>query len=719
MAVARAELAAFRSKMYVLFFFCSIIIPYANSQQFNYDFASLGSENTTNVIDLRGDASFDREFISLTKDTLGGSINNSAGQAVYKEPVPLWDNTTGEEANFLTSFSFIIKATQTSSHADGLAFFLSSYPLNRPELALGGNLGLFNDSSKLDPSANHLVAVEFDTFWNEWDHSESHIGIDINSINSTVYEEMDYSLIDGRRATAWIGYNASTKVLGVFLSYENSLTFNGSFGLSCNVDLKKLLPNKVAIGFSAATGSVIELHQILSWNFNSTLVLKKNMIPPSPSPSPAIEAGPSISLSPENVTKNESKIGVVAGSIASALVLLCLIGLVAFLLRHNNNKKKNKVDREEEYLDYDEYFDDEFEKGRGPKRYCYEDLSVVTKNFAEEGKLGEGGFGSVYRGFMKDLDLHVAIKRVSKGSKQGRKEYASEVKIISRLRHRNLVQLVGWCHDRGNLLLVYELMPNGSLDSHLHNGERLLTWPTRYNVAIGVASAILYLHRDWEQCVLHRDIKPSNVMLDSSFNAKLGDFGLARLVDHGNGSQTTVLAGTMGYMAPECFTTGKASTESDVYSFGVVLLEIACGRRPIEPFEEAKKVRLVDWVWDLYGRRAHLEAADERLNGEFEEQEMERLMVVGLWCAHPDCIMRPSIKKAIAALQFESPLPTLPPKMPVPMFALSMDSYNFNTSSVVNSTASGGFGTTHSSYATTASGSSSPVWLLKQHSNKF
>ncbi|KAL7199654.1 hypothetical protein ACSBR2_021864 [Camellia fascicularis] len=227
--------------------------------------------------------------------------------------------------------------------------------------------------------------------------------------------------------------------------------------------------------------------------------------------------------------------------------------------------------------------DDEFEKGMGSKKFPYHELAHATKNFTDDEKLGEGGFGGVYRGFLRDWNSYVAIKRVLRESRQGIKEYASEVKIISRLRHRNLVQLLGWCHEKGELLLVYEFMPNGSLDSLLFKEENVLSWSVRYQIAQGLASALLYLHEAWEQCVMHRDVKSSNVMLDSSFNARLGDFGLARLVDHGKVPQTTDLARTMGYMAPECVTTGKASRESDVYSFGIVALEIACGRKPIDP----------------------------------------------------------------------------------------------------------------------------------------
>ncbi|KAK8575554.1 hypothetical protein V6N12_063225 [Hibiscus sabdariffa] len=331
--------------------------------------------------------------------------------------------------------------------------------------------------------------------------------------------------------------------------------------------------------------------------------------------------------------------------------------------------KENKKERAKESDDdphvFDTLFNDEFGNVIGPRKFSLNELARATSDFNTENKLGQGGFGSVYRGFLRDLDTYIAVKRVSKASKQGIKEYASEVKIISRLRHKNLVKLIGWCHDKGELLLVYEFMPNGSLDTHLFKGKSLLTWETRYKIVQDLASALLYLHEEGDYCVLHRDIKTNNIMLDSSFNAKLGDFGLARLVDHSEGLKNTLLAGTVGYIAPECLSSGKASKESDVYSFGVVALEIACGRKSIEPKFQDSEAVLVPWVWESYGNGKVLDVADKKTGMWFDPKQMQCLVIVGLWCAHPSHEQRPSIRQVIQALHFEAPLPDLPMTMPV------------------------------------------------------
>jgi serine/threonine protein kinase len=624
-----------------LIVFCNI--TGVSSLSFKLNFTESNS-NGAATIQLQEDA-FYNKAVRLTKEELDGQIAHSVGRAVLADPVTLWDSSTGELADFTTRFTFMIKArVADGSYGEGLAFFLSPYPSVVPKNSEDGNLGLFGSSSAADQSSetsNQIVAVEFDSHKNPWDPDDNHVGINIHSIVSVDNVTWRSSIKDGKMANAWVTYQASSRNLSVFLTYKDSPQFSGNSSLSYSVDLRRYLPEKVAIGFSAATGQLVEAHQILYWEFSCTDVR-------------VVKSKKAKSLLVISLTTS------VSGIVCSMGLVWCFMSLKT---KHTRRARKDQGKQE-----YDESIDGEFEKGRGPRRFRYDELVAATKNFASERKLGEGGFGAVYKGSLKDPNLTVAIKRVAKGSTQGKKEYISEVKIISRLRHRNLVQLVGWCHERGEFLLVYEFMPNRSLNTHLYDSSNLLAWPLRFKITVGVASALLYLHEEWEQCVVHRDVKPSNVMLDSSFNAKLGDFGLARLVDHDRGSQTTVIAGTMGYLAPECVTTGKASKESDVYSLGVLALEVACGRRPVVLKEDDDKINLVEWVWRLYGRNEILTAVDGRLDGALDEREAVRLMVVGLWCAHPDYSLRPCVRQVISVLKFEAPLPSLPPTMPVAVY---------------------------------------------------
>ncbi|MED6131843.1 hypothetical protein PIB30_013572 [Stylosanthes scabra] len=611
------------------------------------------------LIKFEGDAFSSEQVLQLTKNRIDGPITKSVGRASFDQPVKLWDKGTRKLTDFTTHFSFIMKAVDPNKFGDGLSFFIAPFESTIPSNSTGGFLGLFSEDSAFNKTANQIVAVEFDSFMNEWDPSSNHVGINVNSIRSVTNVSWNGNMKNGSVANAWISYNSTTKNLSVFLTYAANPKFSGNSSLSYVIDLREVLPEFVRIGFSAATGSWIEIHNILSWSFNSTL----------------------------DSSKGKSKVGLGIGLSVGFVSLSSVIGGVCFVFWR---KKRNRAAGDEDDTGFDASIEDEFERGTGPKRFTHKELSQATNGFAEEGKLGEGGFGGVYKGAVGNPRMEVAVKRVSKGSKQGKKEYISEVRVISRLRHRNLVQLIGWCHEKGEFLLVYEYMPNGSLDSHLFGKGVMLSWAVRYKVALGLASALVYLHEEWEQCVVHRDIKSSNVMLDANFNAKLGDFGLARLVDHELGTQTTVLAGTMGYLAPECVTTGKSSKESDVYSFGVVVLEIACGRRPVQVKEEAGKVRLIEWVWNLYGQGKLLEGADWRLDLEFDMKQMECLMTVGLWCCHPDYSMRPSIRQVINVLNFEAPLPTLPSQLPVPMyFAPPMEMCKFTyTSSGTTATSS-------------------------------
>lgn len=304
---------------------------------------------------------------------------------------------------------------------------------------------------------------------------------------------------------------------------------------------------------------------------------------------------------------------------------------------------------------------EEWELTIGPHRYPYHDLRKATKGFRDRELLGRGGFGRVYHGVLPKSNTQIAVKRINHESKQGLPEFVAEIASIGRLRHRNLVQLLGWCRRRGDLLLVYDYMPYGSLDKYLFdqsNQSMVLNWDQRFRIIKGVASGLLYLHEGWEKVVIHRDIKASNVLLDVDFNGRLGDFGLARLHDHGTALGTTRVVGTLGYLAPETSRTGHVTTSSDVFAFGALLLEVVCGRRPIEhKTSTPEELVLVDWVWQKLNEGKITDVLDLKLKGQYNETEMIVLVKLGLMCSSDDPDARPSMRLVVRYLEGEIPLP--------------------------------------------------------------
>nr|XP_043627606.1 L-type lectin-domain containing receptor kinase IX.1-like [Erigeron canadensis] len=654
-------------------FFLALIIRYAAS--ITFDFPDI-NQTLQGVFTLENGAYVSDIGIQVTPENKRSDPNKFAGRVTYYQHLHLWDKTSREQASFDTEFSFIIKANNATFYADGLTFFLAE---NSTLITGGEALGLPVSNSMTYP----FVAVEFDTFGsNDKDPKDidifgKHVGIDVNSLVSVDYEQWKYDVSTGEECKVYVKYDSVSTNINVLVYNDTGV------GVELNhiIDLRDVLPERVIFGFSAATGDLFEKHTLKSWKFNSSKLHVDEAEVKPPTTSPNNSTLTSLSKNSDQNGKNKTRrlmVGIIVG-----VLVVTFSAIIAFFLCWRKKKKRVQEPAEGVQMNKD------FELGTGARKFSYQELVKATAGFVEKNKLGEGGFGGVYKGFLKDRGTYIAVKRVSKTSEQGIKEYESEVKIISQLRHRNLVHLNGWCHEKGELLLVYEFMENGSLDLHLFEGKSLLSWVTRYKIAHGLASALLYLHNEWEQCVLHRDIKSSNVMLDSCFNAKLGDFGLARLVDHEKGSQTTKMAGTMGYMAPEYVMTGKASKEADVFSFGVVALEIACGRKPLYLDGSKTKTELVEWVWDLYGTETLLEAVDPCLGSDFAEEEIKRLMVVGLWCVHPDPIARPSMRQAIQVLKFEASPPILPLKMPKPTYNVpSTSTSNGNTSSGCNTVSS-------------------------------
>lgn len=288
--------------------------------------------------------------------------------------------------------------------------------------------------------------------------------------------------------------------------------------------------------------------------------------------------------------------------------------------------------------------------------FTFEELRQATNNFEQENVLGEGGFGRVYKGVLKD-GTAVAIKRLSGGS-QGDREFVVEVEMLSRLHHRNLVKLVGYytSRDSSQHLLCYELIPNGSLEAWLHGplgANQPLGWDTRMKIALDAARGLAYLHEDSQPCVIHRDFKASNILIENNFHAKVADFGLAKQAPEGQINYvSTQVMGTFGYVAPEYAMTGHLLVKSDVYSYGVVLLELLSGRKPVDMSQPSGQENLVTWARPILRDTERLgELADPRLLNKYPREDFAQVAAIAAACAAPEAGQRPTMGEVVQSLK--------------------------------------------------------------------
>ncbi|KAJ8749335.1 hypothetical protein K2173_018819 [Erythroxylum novogranatense] len=281
-------------------------------------------------------------------------------------------------------------------------------------------------------------------------------------------------------------------------------------------------------------------------------------------------------------------------------------------------------------------------------------IKAATKNFDAANKIGEGGFGTVYKGLLSDGTV-IAVKQLSSKSKQGNREFVNEIGMISALKHPNLVNLYGCCVDGNQLMLIYEYMENNCLSRALFGRDAIcrikLDWPTRQKICLGVARGLAYLHEESRIKVVHRDIKTSNVLLDKDLNAKISDFGLAKLNEDDNTHISTRVAGTIGYMAPEYAMRGYLTNKADVYSFGVVALEIASGKSNANYKPKEEFVYLLDWAYVLQERGSLLELVDPELGSEYSSEEAMVMLNVALLCTNASPTLRPTMSQVVSMLE--------------------------------------------------------------------
>ena len=292
--------------------------------------------------------------------------------------------------------------------------------------------------------------------------------------------------------------------------------------------------------------------------------------------------------------------------------------------------------------------------GTNQTHFSYQELAEITQGFARHNVLGEGGFGCVYKGTLHDGKA-VAVKQLKAGSGQGDREFTAEVEIISRVHHRHLVSLVGYCISDQHRLLIYEYVANQTLEHHLHgNGRPVLEWSKRVRIAIGSAKGLAYLHEDCHPKIIHRDIKSANILLDDEYEAQVADFGLARLNDTTQTHVSTRVMGTFGYLAPEYASSGKLTDRSDVFSFGVVLLELVTGRKPVDQNQPLGEESLVEWARPLLLRAIetgdYSELIDRRLEKNYVEHEVVRMIETAAACVRHSGPKRPRMAQVVRAL---------------------------------------------------------------------
>lgn len=293
--------------------------------------------------------------------------------------------------------------------------------------------------------------------------------------------------------------------------------------------------------------------------------------------------------------------------------------------------------------------------GFSKSTFTYEELAMATNGFSDANLLGQGGFGYVHRGVLPN-GKEVAVKQLKAGSGQGEREFQAEVEIISRVHHKHLVSLVGYCMAGSQRLLVYEFVPNNTLEFHLHGkGRPAMDWPTRLKIALGSAKGLAYLHEDCHPKIIHRDIKASNILVDFKFEAKVADFGLAKFTSETNTHVSTRVMGTFGYLAPEYASSGKLTEKSDVFSYGVMLLELITGRRPVDQSHTFMDDSLVDWARPQLTRALEDEnfdsLVDSRLQNNYNHNEMARMVACAAACVRHSARRRPRMSQIVRALE--------------------------------------------------------------------
>ncbi|CAL5323458.1 unnamed protein product [Camellia sinensis] len=568
-------------------------------------------------------------------------LRHLAGRALHSSPIRLFDPLSQTPSSFQTTFSFQFTTTTTNPTSvnnisgSGLTFIIvpDEFTVGRP----GPWLGMLND---VCDDGYKAIGIEFDTRQNPefGDPNDNHVGINLASIVSSITidaSEVGVNLKDGSIHRAWVHYDGQNKYMDIFLGRENySLPEKPVF--SGPLDLSPFLKEYMFVGFSASTGNVTQIHNILSWNFTSI--------------SRAALRVPSTETCESKIILEQEKIAHHRKTPSSFLIFLAVVFLVLVVLLNLYLSGKRKEDNPKDTL----VFPEKKHRPRPPnkpRRFTIAEIQSATRCFSELEELGRDSRGVTYKGTISN-GCQVVVKRFSTQflSSQGldRKRISKEINLISKIRHPNLVPVRGWCFENRQTMVVYDYLQNGSLDKWLF-GVGVLPWTRRFKVVRDVAESLSYLH---SRQLAHKNLKTTSVFLDVSFRAVLGDFGFVLDSAESRRFESVV------------------SQKADVFDFGILALEVVGGRRRIMG-PDPGEMDLLDLAWAKHESDEKANVVDRRMGSVVNTEQTVRVLEIGLLCTLNENKGRPTMDEVMEFLSLERPVPELPPSRPVALFPYS------------------------------------------------
>ncbi|KAM4071014.1 hypothetical protein ACB094_11G029400 [Castanea mollissima] len=614
---------------------------------------------------------------TLPTQKSGSLVNIDLSYNNLQGSFPSWVSEQNLQLNLVAN-NFTIESSNSSVLPSGLNCLQRDFPCNRgtgrysefaikcggPQITSSNGIVYERDNETLGPATYYVVDTD------RW--AVSNVGYftgtnnaQYTSFSSSQFTSLDSELFQTARLSAsslrYYGLglengNYTVSLQFAEIAFVNTKTWQ-SLGrrvfdiyIQGNLVLKDFDIRKEAGGASFAavpkeynnvqvSENYLEIH--LFWAGKGTCcVPAQGTYGPSIS---AISATPEFTPTVSNIplsnippSSNKNRTGLIVGVVVGVGVLSFLAVFVGFYIVR---RRKPPTNDDEELLGID----------AKTFTFSYAELKTATEDFNPDNKLGEGGFGPVYKGTLNDGRV-IAVKQLSVTSHQGKNQFLTEIATISAVQHRNLVKLYGCCIEGDKRLLVYEYLENKSLDQALFGKRTLsLDWSMRFDICLGVARGLAYLHEESRLRIVHRDVKASNILLDSDLIPKISDFGLAKLYDDKKTHISTRVAGTIGYLAPEYAMRGHLTEKADVFAFGVVALELVSGRPNSDSSLEEEKIYLLEWAWQLHENNREVDLADSKLS-EFNEEEVKRLIGVSLLCTQASPTLRPSMSRVVAML---------------------------------------------------------------------